>query len=148
MSGSEYAPPAGSKLFPPRKGLKRDWQVGDIAIRATTSGVCHSFVLQTARSYGTRGLSSVECLDCCQTVNGHSPHELLTAEGYLAHCEHMRDDWTGKQYSEAVALAADGMPFTVPKWWAAAIQELREHYLSNEQVRRDSAAPGGTHGQH
>lgn len=61
---------------------------------------------------------------------------LLDKAGYLAHCEYMRDDWTGKEYREAVARA--DRQFTLPEWWADAHKRAMEPFEENaaDEARR------------
>jgi hypothetical protein len=49
---------------------------------------------------------------------------LLTVEGYLRHCEHMRDDWTGREYREMIAAAH--RPFVAPPKWEEWITRAME----------------------
>ena len=73
------------KLYPPKEGLKHDWQPGEVAVRSS-HGFPHSYVLAPLSQHGY-----VCCLDSSGIVNFHSPAELLTIEGALKTCEYMRE---------------------------------------------------------
>jgi len=107
-------------LFPPKSGLNHEWKPGDIAVRLTCSGVRHSLVLEPVKVYSPH-FSSVECLDSSGIINGHHPQDMYTVEGFLKQCDRFRDEWTGRQYSQMVALAADGLPFETPPYWREAV---------------------------
>lgn len=112
-----------SEIYPPKAGLNHRWQVGEIAIRACMGGPRHSLIIETNYDHAVEFYRThLTCLDCSGIVNGHHVQDLLTVEGYLRHCDRMRDDWTGREYRERVELARTGLPFTPPEWWAKAVE--------------------------
>lgn len=101
-------------LFPPKEGLNHDWQPGEVAI-VSANRFPHVVILEPAKASGN--YASVLCLSKEGAIQHWSPSSLLTIEGVIRCCNHMRDDWTGREYREAVELARTGMPFEVPENW-------------------------------
>jgi len=108
-------------LYPIKAGLNHKWKPLDLAIRATGSGAKYSFILEPITVL-PNGFQVVDCLNCSGTVNSESPENLLTVEGYKKHCDYMQNDWSGRQYKEALELADSGMPFITPDWWEEAVR--------------------------
>lgn len=101
-------------LYPPKEGLSHDWQPGEVAL-VSANRFPHVVILEPATVSGN--YSSVLCLSKGGAIQHWSLSALLTIEGVIKCCNHMRDDWTGREYREAIELARTGMPFDVPDKW-------------------------------
>lgn len=89
---------------------------GQIFILAVAGGPAFCQVLEVGPRY-------VRCLDDSGIQNYRAPHHLLTLDQYQDHADMMRDEWTGRQYREAMEKARRG--FVPPAWWAAAVENSK-----------------------
>ena len=95
------------------------WKPGMWAIVAVVGGPSHVYIMSIDDK-------SADLLGVDGSIIYRAPCYLLSVQGYIEHADRMADEWTGREYREAVEKARNppALHPDWPKWLARASEPL------------------------